>query len=167
MRYILFWPVLGFFILAACQKESSTKFSHTDYSEPLVYTTAIGDSLPSQLIEKFHLQNTQGVSIDYQPHIRTCYFSYQADHQALLREVTLIPFSIYAKQASTLCLPTTHAHLKELRQSISTTEFENSKSFWNADIMHAEIFECIKGSFRHTLILQPGNKVLHRIEEVG
>jgi len=157
--------LLPLFLLAAgaCKKPILEVTEST--VPPLVLTTSIGDSLPAKAISSLDLDGLTGIKIQHYSGLYCSYFEYNADKKLLLETISTLPFPLHAKYSDIICHRISTADLDMIRRGLSKIELESVPAFWDADLSNAEIFECVKPPFRHTLqIAKASNRILHRIE---
>ncbi|HEX5168036.1 MAG TPA: hypothetical protein VFW11_02600 [Cyclobacteriaceae bacterium] len=170
MRYLL--PCL--FILAAlsCKKNENIfeaqKRPADESTEAIIFYTLLADSLSAKAIDALRVGDVTGIKVKYLSGRECRYFEYDAEKSLVIRTISQLPFTPYSKYSDTLCRKINDEDLTRLRRTISSTEYENSSSFWNNDSETVDVYECIKSPFRHTLVIdRKSNHILHRIELLG
>ena len=165
-RILITIPFTLLFILGACKKplmEVPLRFV-----PPLVLSTSIHDSLPSEAINKLKLGGVSGLKIKHHNGLYASYFEYEADKDLLLSTIAGLPFRMDATRADTRCHFISVEELGRVREQLQPQEFENTEFFWNVDQTKLTIFECVKPPFRHTIQMIEGSKrIRHRIELLG
>lgn len=165
-RWIVVLPVLIILALGICKKPIFEK--HLADPPPLVLVTSIEDSLPSSAVKALKLKGVEGIKIQYHNGLYTSYFEYQADPDAVINTISQLSFPIHASFADTTCRPLGFALMELIRNQISLIERETTENFWTVDQKNFNVYECIKGSFRHTLqISKTSTRIFHRIEFMG
>lgn len=167
LKWIFVLPIVMLTVLGACKKPHLEE--ELDYIPPLVLTTSLEDSLPSKAIKALNLPKTLGTKILYQNGLYASYFEYEANPDAVVETVSQLPFPIHLNvPADTLCRPISSHDIEIMLKLISPEEKENTANFWTSYKNSSSAFECIKGHFRHTLLMnRNSNKILHRIEFLG
>lgn len=169
MKQFLTLPLLLLLGLAACQKPKENIESSYNYNsfEPLVLYTSLHDTLSEKAMKGMKLEKVDGLKIKYPTGNYSSYFEYMADPHDVLREIGHASFPVYASIADTLCRKVDYKTLALMRQNISATEQETCSFFWNVNEHEFEVYECFKGSLKHTLLINHhSNQILHRIEFV-
>ena len=166
MKIFFTIPLLVLLALGACKKPVLE--IPLDFIPPLVLSTSIQDSLPSAAIKILKLDGVSGLKIKHHNGMYASYFEYEADKNLLLNTISTLPFSMDANKADTRCHLITHEQIDVIRQSLLPGEFENTTFFWNVDLSHMKVFECIKPPYRHIIQMsESSNRILHRIESLG
>lgn len=172
MKASLIFPLLLVLSIVACRKPAPSVHNNPeDFAnslsniEPVVFSTSLKDTLPASALESLGLSNINGIEVKYLDGHNARYFGYYADEKTLLKTISMLPFSKHAAIADTLCRRISYNDLNFLRQHISSTEYENTSFFWNADPKDVVVYECIKSPSMHTLLInRKTGLVLHRIE---
>ena len=161
MRTSLLFPCLFVFSIFACKKPK-----HLDsFTYPIILQTSLQDTLPSKAMGALKLDNVKGIKIGYFTGGYASYFEYEADRQSTLETISALSFSKRATISDTVCRRISHGYLALTKAQLSITELENSEFFWAAGEQEFDAYECIKGAFKHTLLISKNSKqIFHRIE---
>lgn len=167
LKWIVVLPIVAIMALGACKKPRLE--SELDYIPPLVLATSLEDSLPLRAIDTLDLPKIYGTKILYHNGLHASYFEYEADPDAVMQTVSQLPFPIHLNiPADTLCRPISPYDIETMMKLISVEEKESTSNFWASYKKNSHAFECIKGQFKHTLLLsRNSNRILHRIEFLG
>jgi hypothetical protein len=167
LKWVFILPIAVPMILGACKKPRLEE--ELDYIPPLVLATSLEDSLPSKAIKALNVPNTIGTKILYHNGLYASYFEYESDPNAVIETVSQLPFPISSNiPADTLCRPISPRDIETMMKLISAEEKESTANFWTSYKNKYDAFECIKGHFRHTLLVnRSSNRILHRIEFLG
>lgn len=167
LKWIVVLPIVVIMALGACKKPRLE--NELDYIPPLVLATSLEDSLPLKAIDALDLPKTYGTKILYYNGLYASYFEYEADPNAVVQTVSQLPFPIHLNiPADTLCRPISQHDFETMMKLISAEEKESTSNFWASYKNKFNAFECIKGQFKHTLLLsRNSNRILHRIEFLG
>ncbi len=130
----------------------------------VTHTTSLADSIPIEYYQQLNVVEKQGIRFFDKDKVIT-YLEYETDPQALLKIIASLPFSKFAVRADTVCIETGFYGFATIRNAISTEEQEAGSYFWNIEPNDYQVFECIKGYEKHTLLInRDSDQVLHRIE---
>src|SRR5688500_17018085 len=167
LKWMVVLPIVVLMALGACKKPRLE--NELDYIPPLVLATSLEDSLPDEAITALNLPKTNGTKVLYHNGLYASYFEYEADPDAVMKTVSQLPFPIYLNiAADTLCRPISRHDVETMMKLISAEEKESTSNFWAGSKNNSNAFECIKGQFKHTLLLnRNSNGILHRIEFLG
>lgn len=131
---------------------------------PVTQATSLADSIPIEYYQQLNVVEKQGNKF-FDKDKAVTYLEYETDAQTLLKTIARLPFSKYAVRADTVCIETGFYGFATTRNSISEEELNTGTYFWNIEPNNYQVFECIKGSEKHTLLISRlSDQVLHRIE---
>lgn len=135
---------------------------------PVVFEASLADTLPAQTTARLGLQNISGTALKYLTGTNAYYFTYYAEKNSLLHEMSLIPFSRYGFLSDVNCRPMGTSYLSTIQPPTDSLEYAKSIAFWEADPNCYDLYECIKSPWRHTLLINKSSgQVLHRIDNLG
>lgn len=161
-------PLLLLFFLAACDKRQQTLNTLASVDEaigPVVLHASLRDTLSPAFLQALQLEKVEGLNVKYLSGQETHYFAYIADPDAVLRAVVHTAFSTHVAVADTVCRRLDHHALAMLAQPLHATELAAGAFFWEADAAEFEVYECVRGPIRHTLLISRATRnVLHRVE---
>ena len=131
---------------------------------PITQPTSLADSIPIEYYQQLHVVEKRGNKFIEKGKAVT-YLEYETDAHVLLKTIANLPFSKYAMRADTVCVETGFYELTALKNSISKEELSTGSYFWNIETENYQLYECIKGYEKHTLLISKNSEqVLHRIE---
>lgn len=134
---------------------------------PVTYTTSLADSIPIEYYRQLNVVEKQGNKF-FEKGKRVTYLEYETEAEKLLKTIGNLPFSTYAVRADTVCVETGFYEFTSLKNTISKEEFNAGSYFWNIEPTDYQVFECIKGFEKHTLLISiHSDQVLHRIEYIS
>jgi len=166
MRILFTIPLFVLLAAGACKKPVLE--IPLDFIPPLVLSTSIQDSIPTEAIKVLKLDGVSGLKIKHHNGMYASYFEYEADKNILLNTISTLPFSMNATKADIRCYQISLEQIDALRRDLLPGEFENTTFFWNVDRSRWKVYECIKPPYRHTIqVSENSNRVLHRIELLG
>lgn len=161
-------PLLLLFLLAACDKHQQAPNAATSIDEsvgPAVLHASLQDTLSPAFLHALRLEKVEGLNVKYLSGHETHYFAYIADPDAVLRAVVRTAFSKHVAIADTVCRRIDYRALAMLAQPLHATELAAGAFFWEADATGFEVYECVRGPIRHTLLISRATRnVLHRVE---
>lgn len=155
----LFLLTLPFFLIAYLflPKRTLTEI-------PVAYSTSLADSIPIEYYRQLNVVEKQGNKF-FEKGKAVTYLEYETEANALLKTIGRLPFSKYAVRADTACIETGFNGFTALKNSISKEELSTGSYFWDIEQENYQVYECIKGHVKHTLLLnRNSDQVLHRIE---
>lgn len=131
---------------------------------PITQSTSLADSIPIEYYQQLKVVEKRGNKF-FEKGKAVTYLEYETEANALLKTIGLLPFSKYAVRADTVCIETGFYEFTSLKKSISKEELATGSYFWNIEPTNYQVFECIKGYEKHTLLIsRNSDHVLHRIE---
>jgi hypothetical protein len=161
-------PLLLLFLSAACDKRQQTPDAATAADEavgPVVLYASLQDTLSPAFLHALRLEKVEGLNVKYLSGHEAHYFAYIADPDAVLRAVAHTAFSKHVAVADTVCRRMDPRALAMLAQPLHATERAAGAFFWEADATEFEVYECVRGPIRHTLLISRATRnVLHRVE---
>ena len=161
-------PLLLLFLLAACDKRQQTPDAAASVDGavgPVVLHASLQDTLSPAFLHALRLEKVEGLNVKYLSGREAHYFAYIADPDAVLRAVIHTAFSKHVAVADTVCRRINHRALAMLAQPLHATELAAGAFFWEADAAEFEVYECVRGPIRHTLLISRATRnILHRIE---
>jgi hypothetical protein len=159
--------ILALFLITAaiaCTKPKSvSEISSSDKPNlSIAFATSLADTIPLRNFQALNIADVSGMKFRGMNGKEVRYFSYEVDKKNLLRVVSQLPVVISDSKTDTLCRLISFDILKGYE--IDPEEINVGNYFWNSSEKN-EIYECIKGSVRHTMIFEKSsNKVHHRVE---
>jgi hypothetical protein len=135
--------------------------------EPSIAHATLTDSLPPSLLLNVNSHQLQGYHVTHAPGSSTYYFEYEANHQALLRELSQLPFAIDSAQADVQCrLISESKVIESIKKSFQETLVARH-FFLEKDFDNYTFYECVKLPQHHYLLLDKhSDRVLHVIQQV-
>jgi hypothetical protein len=126
----------------------------------------LSDSLPPEFLQKVNPIEQQGIRLQRALGATTYYFEYTANHQQLLREMSILPFAIDSVRADIqIRLIAGRIELEKIQQLLK--EESITKDFSVDAIDSYKAYECIKGPQHHILLLSKNSDtVIHIIHQV-
>jgi len=168
MKIQLLFPCLLIVSAFACKKPAPTGYDPAQYNEPIIFLTSLRDSIPTQKLIKLNLEKIEGIKVKYPSGLYSSYFEYESDHRELIRTIGSLPFPMTAQLADTTCHVIPYAYLTMAGKNLPETELASAATFWSANPGEYTPYECIKGEFKHTLLISNNSrKVLHRVQFIG
>jgi hypothetical protein len=163
MKYSL---ILALFLITAafaCTKPRLSESLSSDRPDlSIAFATSLADTIPLKNFQALNIADVAGMKFRGVNGKEVRYFSYEVDKKNLLRVVSQLPAVISDSKSDTLCRLISVEVLKEYETDPG--EIQVGNYFWNSSDKN-EIYECVKGSVRHTMIFEKSsNKVHHRIE---
>jgi hypothetical protein len=157
---------LSFFLIAAAFACTKPRTSQSSTSEKpnlsMTFATSLADTIPLKSFMALNIADVAGIKFRGLNGKEVRYFNYEVDKKSLLRVVSQLPVLIEDSKIDTTCRQISTDVLKHYE--IDSDELEVANRFWNSSNKD-EIYECIKGSIKHTMIFeQASNKVFHRVE---
>jgi hypothetical protein len=164
MKYSFILSIFLITAAIACTKPKSvSEISSNDKPNlSIAFATSLADTIPLKSFQTLNIADVAGMKFRGMNGKEVRYFSYEVDKKNLLRVVSQLPVAISDSKTDTLCRLISLDVLKEYE--IDPDEIQIGNYFWNSADKH-EIYECVKGSIRHTMIFEKlSNKVHHRVE---
>jgi hypothetical protein len=161
-------PLLLLFLSAACDKRQPPPDAAASVDEavgPAVLHASLQDTLSPAFLQALRLEKVEGLNVKYLSGHEAHYFAYIADPDAVLRAVVHTAFSKHVAVADTVCRRMDPRALAMLAQPLHATERAAGVFFWEADAAEFEVYECVRGPIRHTLLIGRATRnILHRVE---
>ena len=159
-------PIFCFLIASAfcCTKpRSAHDIAMAEHRNTAVtFTTSLADTIPAKSLNQLHIGNVLGIKYRDLDGTEVRYFNYVVSKTDLLRMVAQLPFSVSDSKSDSLCRKVPPENLEQYKASPG--EMQAVPEFWTSK-NNSDIYECIKGSQRHTLIFDDrSNRVYHRVE---
>jgi hypothetical protein len=169
MKLSLLFPILLLLSIAACKKPvETTGITWSEYSNPIITHVSLYDTLPKKSLASLSIKEINGIKAEYGSGKSTAYFEYEANAKELIKIVSLLPFKRCDSISDTLCRKMEMNFSLSAKSVLSSEETNASNFFWDINPMEYAFYECIKGTTRHTILVNKlSNKILHRIETLS
>jgi hypothetical protein len=148
--------------LACTKPRTSQRIVSEKPNLSMTFATSLADTIPLKSFMALKIADVAGMKFRGANGKEVRYFNYEVDKKNLLRVISQLPIVISESKTDTLCRLISVDALKEYETDPG--EIEVGNYFWNSSDKN-EIYECVKGSVRHTMIFErSSNKVHHRVE---
>jgi len=154
----------------ACKKptEALNESAWSEYSNPSISKAYLNDSIPQKFLTELSAKELNGIKVTYKSGKSTSYYEYEADGDNLLSIITKLPFKLktHARIDSTYRAMNIPFSLSG-QKILTNKEIVASAFFWKINPNEFDYYECLKGSARHTVLInKKTNQILHRVESV-
>jgi hypothetical protein len=154
---------IGFVMgLIAC--DSSRPTSNWDN---FVTYASLYDSLPPALLQQVNAVELQGFKMQQSLGATTYYFEYTANHRALLKELSMLPFAVDSVRADTQCRIITDQFELKLVEDLLEEQTIARSFYRNEPLSNYTAYQCLKTPQHHFVLLSKNSdRVIHVIHQV-
>jgi hypothetical protein len=159
---LLLFPIALIIIIAIATnpKKLTQEWSHT------VTNASLHDSLPPSFFQHVNVQEIQGFQVSTGFHSNTYYFEYTANHNQVLKALSMLPFAADSSRADVEPkIISGDAELKRIKDLLK--EQDIARAFHKTGSLNTyTVYECLKVPQHHFVLLsKESDKVIHIIQQ--